>query len=306
MYSTTPYEKVFDILELTTLIADGLTQHDLALCCCVNKSFFATFTPHLWHSITILHNDLIPKFQTPEARAGLLRNGHHIRVLRSQSVELLEPFLESGITCTNLVSLDTQIKFYAPLWRSRSTEGTQSWDPRSSAMRSKVRRGSVGTGQQQRPVPGFGYTDPAPASSAIGVFTAPSVLKLENIAPVPVSSVMFASSSVSALDAALPTPIIGSGNATLSGFGFGSTSISASGASLPASTSVFGGVTAPSALGFGYATSVSASSHLFDSSPFSTPTGPFGGAAGQRPKAVTEKSEIELILAAILERNPRL
>ncbi|KAK5815450.1 hypothetical protein F5H01DRAFT_345796 [Linnemannia elongata] len=136
-----PIDKVFDIFELPQLIADNLSQHDLALSCLVNKSFFNTFTPHLWHSITIHRHDSYPKFQTLEGRAGLLRNGHHIRVLRAYDPIALEPFIESGITCTNLVSLDVA--------HSLDQRTGEMAIPRTLAMRSRGRRWSNGVGQKQ-------------------------------------------------------------------------------------------------------------------------------------------------------------
>ncbi|KAF9921786.1 hypothetical protein FBU30_008143 [Linnemannia zychae] len=99
---------VIDIFELATLIANGLTQHDLAICCRVNTHWFNAFTQHLWHSIIIQRRDAIPKFKTPEGRAGLLRNGHHIRVLCTATIGLLRPILEYGTTCVNLTCLDAQ------------------------------------------------------------------------------------------------------------------------------------------------------------------------------------------------------
>ncbi|KAF8941911.1 hypothetical protein BGZ47_007058 [Haplosporangium gracile] len=137
----TPSDKVFDILELTKLIADDLSQHDLALCCLVSKTFFNAFIPHLWHSITIHPHDAIPKFQTPEGRAGLLRNGHLIRVLRVYDPIALEPFIESGATCTNLVSLDAN--------HSLCTLTGKVMFTRTAEMLSKGRRGSIGDGQKQ-------------------------------------------------------------------------------------------------------------------------------------------------------------
>ncbi|KAF9547597.1 hypothetical protein EC957_008253 [Mortierella hygrophila] len=137
-----PSNKVFDIFELTQLIADNLSQKDLALCCLINKSFLNTFAPHLWHSITIHRNDSTPKFQTPEGRAGLLRNGHHIRVLRAYDPVALEPFVESGITCTNLVFLDATHNV------GRFTGGLAT--TRALTVLSKgMKRGSFGVGQRQ-------------------------------------------------------------------------------------------------------------------------------------------------------------
>lgn len=87
--------KVFAIVELIALVADQLSQHDQAFCCSVSQHWFDAFTPHLWHSIIIQHCDRIPKFQSL-GLAGLLRNGHHIRVLRTWCIHVLEPFIDSG------------------------------------------------------------------------------------------------------------------------------------------------------------------------------------------------------------------
>ncbi|KAG0270737.1 hypothetical protein BGZ95_001591, partial [Linnemannia exigua] len=132
--------KVFDIPELTTLIANNLSQHDLTFCCLVSKFWFDTFTPHLWHSITFRGYDATPKFRSPEGRAGLVRNGHHIRVLRATSLDLLEPFVEYGQTCTNIVSLDGQ---------SIGRTSASKLVPRTAAMVSKSRRGLPEPGQRQ-------------------------------------------------------------------------------------------------------------------------------------------------------------
>ncbi|KAK3830180.1 MAG: hypothetical protein JOS17DRAFT_817638 [Linnemannia elongata] len=158
-----PNDKMFDIFELTQLIADHLSQHDLALCFLVNKSFLNTFTPHLWHSITIHLNDSTPKFQNLEGRAGLLRNGHHIRVLRAYDPLALEPFVKSGFTCTNLVSLDVAHR----VDRFTGKVATS----RTLAMLSKGRRrGSIGDGQRQGSIPAMcGF---APSSTGFGVFGA--------------------------------------------------------------------------------------------------------------------------------------
>lgn len=130
--------KVFDIPELTTLIADHLNQHDLASCCLVSYSFFDAFTPHLWHSITFQRFDPIPKFQSPEGQAGLLRNGHHIRVIRAHNLDVLEPFLDFGKTCTNLICLD-----------SEQTGSRAAECGRSQGVVLSGRRGSIGAGQKQ-------------------------------------------------------------------------------------------------------------------------------------------------------------
>ncbi|KAG0291704.1 hypothetical protein BGZ96_004913 [Linnemannia gamsii] len=135
----TTFNKVFDILDLTTLIANELTQHDLALCCIVGYDWYNTFIPHLWHSIPVLPKDFIPKFESPTGRAGLLRNGHHIRVLRSCDLESLDPFVKYGITCTNLVCLDTN-------WRP---SGHRAKGGRSAALIKTGRRGYVGNEQRQ-------------------------------------------------------------------------------------------------------------------------------------------------------------
>ncbi|KAF9905647.1 hypothetical protein EC991_001477 [Linnemannia zychae] len=103
-----PSTKVFDIPELTTLIANDLSQHNLAQCCRVSRHWFESFTPHLWHSISFQRFDPIPKFQSPEGRAGLIRNGHHIRAIATLNLNALEPFLEYGENCTKLVCLDAE------------------------------------------------------------------------------------------------------------------------------------------------------------------------------------------------------
>ncbi|KAG9072848.1 hypothetical protein KI688_000628 [Linnemannia hyalina] len=115
--------KVFDILELVAHIADHLNQHDLATCCLVSHSFFDTFTPHLWHSITFQRFDSVPKFQSPEGQAGLLRNGRHIRVIRAHSLDVLEPFLGYGKTCTNLICLDSEQGVVLSGWRESLRAG---------------------------------------------------------------------------------------------------------------------------------------------------------------------------------------
>lgn len=138
----TTQDKVFDILELATLIADELTQHDLALCCLVNFHCYNTFTPHLWHSITFRNHDPVTKFLSPSGCAGLIRNGHHIRVLRSSDLEILDPFVKSGSTCTNLVCLDTDRKAGSHMGTPRGT----SIGVRSAASIATGRRGYVGEG----------------------------------------------------------------------------------------------------------------------------------------------------------------
>ncbi|KAG0278764.1 hypothetical protein BGZ95_003208 [Linnemannia exigua] len=149
--------KLFDILELTTPIADNLSQHDLAACCLVNHSWFNTFTPYLWHTITIqVHDPLPAKFTTPEGRTGLARNGRHIRVLHTHNLESLGLFLGDvgggggGIggdvgcgetLCKNLVVLDTE---YGPGAGRNMT--ISDCKLRSGAMMSKERssKGLVG------------------------------------------------------------------------------------------------------------------------------------------------------------------
>ncbi|KAF9101553.1 hypothetical protein BGX29_005507 [Mortierella sp. GBA35] len=153
------HAKVFDVPELATLIADELSQHDLSFCCRVSQQWFNAFTPHLWHPITVQYRDPVPKFQSSEGRAGLLRNGHHIRVLRVEQPYYLQPFLEYGTTCTNLICLDAQ---YGVTYPANTMAGgsltnamaggslanaTGGW--RSPALLSKGRRGSTGSGQKQ-------------------------------------------------------------------------------------------------------------------------------------------------------------
>ncbi|KAG0070982.1 hypothetical protein BGZ89_011941 [Linnemannia elongata] len=167
-------DKVFDILKLTQLIADNLSQHDLTLCCLVNRSFLKTFAPHLWHSVTIHPDDSYPKFQTLEGRAGLLRNGHHIRVLRAYDPIALEPFLESGITCTNLVSLDVAHSLNQFTGDVATT--------RTLAMLSRGRRrGSIGVGQKSSSISAMcGF---APSSTGSGLFGASTSEKVGSLSP---------------------------------------------------------------------------------------------------------------------------
>ncbi|KAF9282392.1 hypothetical protein BGZ88_011058 [Linnemannia elongata] len=168
-------DKVFDLLELTQRIADDLSQHDLAFCCRVNKTFFNTFTPHLWHSITIHPNDLTSKFKTPEGRAGLLRNGHFIRVLRAYEAFALEPFVEFGITCTNLVSLHVNHNL-DHFTGEAVVSGTRE-------MLSRGRRGSIGAGQRQVFLTGDFtvqvFADPTSASTeAVDIYASTGLSRL--------------------------------------------------------------------------------------------------------------------------------
>ncbi|KAF9296828.1 hypothetical protein BGZ88_011786 [Linnemannia elongata] len=160
--------KVFDILELATLIADHLNQHDLATCCLISHSFFDTFIPHLWHSITFQRFDPIPKFQSPEGQAGLLRNGHYIRVIRAYNLDVLEPFLDYGKTCTNLICLDAE------------QTGSRAADSgRSQGVVLSGRRGSIGAGQKQ--VKGNRHLHPFKEGPLIGVRHANNIKVLLSI-----------------------------------------------------------------------------------------------------------------------------
>lgn len=143
---TTASSKAFDIPELAQRIANSLTQHDLATCCLVSQSFFATFNPHLWHSIIIQRHDPIPKFQSPEGQEGLLRNGHLIRVLRTFSLHTLAPFVEHGVSCTNLVALDVEYDAVAPGTHTRM------YNDRTPVMRARCGWSRSGSGAGQRQV----------------------------------------------------------------------------------------------------------------------------------------------------------
>ncbi|KAF9908545.1 hypothetical protein EC991_009690 [Linnemannia zychae] len=169
------YEKVFECLDLTYLIADNLTKRNLAYCCLVSHQWNDIFIPHLWHSITIQDNDRIRKFTTPEGRSGLLRNGRHIRVLRATTPSLLQPFVESGTTCTNLVSLDTMHASINRFWSSEF--------PRSSAMLSKGRRGSIGNIQDLTSAGLLGQTSMSFAFGT-GSNPAPSEFGIANNTPI--------------------------------------------------------------------------------------------------------------------------
>lgn len=306
MDSKTPSENVLSILELIQLIADNLSQHDLALCCLVNKTFNITFTPHLWHSITIHQNDLVPKFQSSEGRAGLLRNGHHIRVLRTQSLDLLRPFLEFGTTCTNLVSLDAQHSLYAPLHYSSNRTGL-----RSLAMRSRGRRGSAGTGQQQRSTPGFGFLDP-PLTSVLGDATNSSEFGFESTSSATGFGVTDHALTNAFGGATIPSAI-GSGYTTsvaASDIIFATMPGSRFGFTHPAPSREYSGASTSSALDLGYPLPDHASSGPLGSSQVSNATNLFssGGVVANplaRAKA-TRNGLAEAVLVGILRRNPRL
>ncbi|KAG0279482.1 hypothetical protein BGZ96_001948 [Linnemannia gamsii] len=205
-----PSDNVFDILELTQLIANDLSQHDLFFCCLVNKHFFKVFTPLLWHSITIHPNDAILKFQSPEGRNGLLRNGHLIRVLRAYDPIALEPFVEFGTTCTNLVSLDVNHS-------THHYTGNVTVTRTSEMLLKGRRRGSIGAGQKQISLPSMFSVNTSSIGS--GLFGA----------SIPTSSGLFGASTPTSsglFDAPAPRPF-GSSSAPIS-TGSGSSSAFAS------------------------------------------------------------------------------
>ncbi|KAG0292288.1 hypothetical protein BGZ96_004370, partial [Linnemannia gamsii] len=181
-----------------------------------DDSFSVTFTPHLWHSITINRKDAIPKFQSPEGRAGLLRNGHLIQVLRADDPIVLEPFVEFGTTCTNLVSLDVTHSLYDFTGNVAVI--------RSSEMLSKGRRkGSIGAGQKSR--------------LAISSFTSTAFGSLSGSN----GSDLFGASTMTGL---FSTPVAAS-------TGLSNASASTELSDTPTSTS-FGLVEAPTSTGFGF------------------------------------------------------
>ncbi|KAK3845752.1 MAG: hypothetical protein J3R72DRAFT_418355 [Linnemannia gamsii] len=91
-----------------------------------------------------------PKFQSTYGRAGLVRNGHHIRVFRTTSPDLLEPIVEYGKT-TNIVYQTDEVFKHVP---------------KSAAMVSKDRRGLAEPGQRQDTTPALAGEGAKSAKSA--------------------------------------------------------------------------------------------------------------------------------------------
>ncbi|KAF9905656.1 hypothetical protein EC991_001486 [Linnemannia zychae] len=323
-------DRLFDILELTTHIADYLSQHTLTACCLVSHSWHSTFTPHLWHSITIRLDDPLPKFTTPAGRNGLLRNGNHIRVLRSPNLESLKPFLEYGTTCTNLICIDAQ-------WSVRETwsskfyfASTSSMDVRrSAAMMATGRRGSVGTGQKQKQRHPFGFGNsgilfgsPAVTASIPVMITLPVDSTTSSTSPSPTAATTTLVESILTSSEHLPPAPAASEPAAISNGSAPSPALFDAPA-LPATSSFGSATTAPSLFGaasasaglFGSASAstgfVSAPIATTPSSLGSTPAQTFGAPSlslgGMSRAPLHEWDEtLETILITIIRRNPRI
>ncbi|KAF9323738.1 hypothetical protein BGZ91_003392 [Linnemannia elongata] len=291
----TPGHKVFDIAELTTLIANNLTQHDLSLCCRVSKHLSTAFTPHLWHSITIQRTDPKPKFHSPASRAGLLRNGQYIRVLRSASIDLLEPFLEYGKTCTNLVALDTQYSYWSfdQVHRALPT-------PRSVAMMSKGRRGSLGCGQRPLRVD-QGVGSMQGQWNEFGLGSSSSTSGLFGFSAFTPNSTGF-SAPAATIGSGAPAPVtFGFGAGTTPAIGFG-----VSAADTPAAT----GFGAPVTGEFhGYGTTLSSLPAPTALATTSEPSSSSSSSSSIHTKPKADKSVAvaeETILLTLLAQNPHL
>ncbi|KAG0026532.1 hypothetical protein BGZ82_009437, partial [Podila clonocystis] len=93
-------ESILNVPRITHSISVHLREHDVAQCVRVNKVWHTALTPHLWSMVNGHH---IQHFRSAEVRAALLRNGHHIRILKTSSHEFLT-YLASS--CTNLTVFD--------------------------------------------------------------------------------------------------------------------------------------------------------------------------------------------------------
>ncbi|KAF9913420.1 hypothetical protein BX616_010058 [Lobosporangium transversale] len=92
-------ENVFSVPELLHHIQLWLSKTDLANCILVSKAFQKTFTPLLWHTISLKTLVQHRRFtENPEVQHALARNMVHIRVIQIQSCKSLEPFLMADIS----------------------------------------------------------------------------------------------------------------------------------------------------------------------------------------------------------------
>ncbi|KAF9304548.1 hypothetical protein BGZ74_001272 [Mortierella antarctica] len=104
---------IFDIPELVLTIASYLDPRDLARAVRVNKAWHRDMIPLLWHTIDFKDRFApppapppAPVFSGPDARRALKKYGHHIRIIRSRSFEILEPLVTSAPGCTLLTTLE--------------------------------------------------------------------------------------------------------------------------------------------------------------------------------------------------------
>ncbi|KAG0025106.1 hypothetical protein BGZ81_007414 [Podila clonocystis] len=99
---------IFDIPELVLTIASYLDPKDLARAVRVNKAWHRDMTPLLWHTLDFkdFTPPVTPDFSGPDACRALTKYGHHIRIIRSRSFEILEPLKTSAPGCTLLTTLE--------------------------------------------------------------------------------------------------------------------------------------------------------------------------------------------------------
>ncbi|KAG0090895.1 hypothetical protein BGZ93_006370 [Podila epicladia] len=91
---------ILAVPQISRNISIHLRQHDLTQCVRVSQAWHSALTPHLW---SLVKGFNIRHFQSPEARAALLKNGHFIRVLKTSSHEFLTYL---GPSCENLTTFD--------------------------------------------------------------------------------------------------------------------------------------------------------------------------------------------------------
>ncbi|GJJ73196.1 hypothetical protein EMPS_05554 [Entomortierella parvispora] len=114
-------ESILDIAPIRHRISVHLRQHDHAQAVRVNRSWNRALLPHLWSLLKGFH---LHSFQSPEIRAALLRNGCHIRVLRTNTHEFLTYL---GPACTNLVTFDFSGSFPLEAREDRSASDLPLW-----------------------------------------------------------------------------------------------------------------------------------------------------------------------------------
>ncbi|KAK3845823.1 MAG: hypothetical protein J3R72DRAFT_520968 [Linnemannia gamsii] len=292
-----PNNILFDIFEITTLIANQLSQHDLAACCLVSHFWFNIFTPHLSYSITILPHDPSPKFTTAEGLAGLLRNGHHIRVIPRQGST---PMRSSAMIAVGRrgstgvgqrqVSPYAVIGTPAPLPAAAPVMTTlESTSIPTTTTTTTTTQGSTSTSSETVQAASLS-TLIGDGSAATGLFGAPATTGLfDALSPSATGSASPATSAFSAAPAPAPS-LFGTASAPTSLFGGASKSV----------------VLEPASTGFGHTLTTASSSSIG-----SIPTPTFGRTPVQmfQPSLVFSgplNEPEERILISILQRNPRL
>ncbi|KAF8940430.1 hypothetical protein BGZ47_007756 [Haplosporangium gracile] len=97
--------------DILTILYTYLTPHDLTQCILVSRAFAQTFTPRLWHTISLQRDYQETRFITiPTSwhkRKAIVKNAQYIHIIRVRSVSCLEPFIAvSGIVMRNLHTLE--------------------------------------------------------------------------------------------------------------------------------------------------------------------------------------------------------